>query len=146
MKLKIITVGKLKEDYLKKGIEFYKKGISKKIQLELIEVTDEKAPENMSQKEEEKIKEIEGKKILSHIKENTYVVALAIEGKAIDMKSFLEKKKNDQLFEIAFVIGGSLGLSKEVLTRSDYKISFSKMTFPHQLMKLILMEQLEKSI
>lgn len=144
MNISIISVGKLKEKYLKEGIEEYKKRLSRYCTIEIIEVPDEKAPENLSIKEEEQVKEKEGQAILKHIKDNTYVIALDIKGKMLSSEELSELLGELALTgnsTIAFVIGGSLGLSKEVLQRANYKLSFSKMTFPHQLMRLILLEQ-----
>lgn len=144
MNISIIGVGKIKEKYLKDGIDEYKKRLSRYCDIELIEVPDEKAPESLSEKEEEQIKIKEGQGILKHIKEGTYVVALAINGKLLSSEELSDMLSNLALTgksNIAFVIGGSLGLSKEVLDRADYKLSFSKMTFPHQLMRMILLEQ-----
>ncbi|MCX7883631.1 MAG: 23S rRNA (pseudouridine(1915)-N(3))-methyltransferase RlmH [Caloramator sp.] len=143
--IKIICVGKLKEKYLKEGIDEYLKRLSKYCNIEIIEVPDEKAPENLSEKQEEQIKIKEGQGILKYIKENMYVIALDIKGKMIsseDLVAFMEDLGVKGISNAAFVIGGSLGLSKEVLQRADYKLSFSKMTFPHQLMRLILLEQI----
>lgn len=144
MNISIISVGKIKEKYLRDGIDEYKKRLSRYCNIELIEVMDEKAPENLSEKEEEQIKIKEGQSILKHIKEGTYVIALAINGKLLSSEELSDMLSNLGLTgksSIAFVIGGSLGLSKEVLDRADYKLSFSKMTFPHQLMRMILLEQ-----
>jgi 23S rRNA (pseudouridine1915-N3)-methyltransferase len=144
MNINIITVGKLKEKYLKDGIEEYKKRLTRYCTLDIIEVPDEKAPENLSEKEEEQIKNKEGANILKYIKENTYVIALAINGNNLSSEAFSELIEGLGIngnSNVAFVIGGSLGLSNEVLTRANYKLSFSKMTFPHQLMRLILIEQ-----
>ena len=133
---------------MKIGIDEFKKRLSKYCKLEIIELEDEKAPENLSDKEMLIIKEKEGKKILSKIKDNSYVIALAIDGKNLsseelaDTMSKLAVRGNRH---ITFVIGGSLGLSDEVLKRADYKLSFSKMTFPHQLMRLILLEQVYRA-
>ncbi|SDZ65465.1 23S rRNA (pseudouridine1915-N3)-methyltransferase [Evansella caseinilytica] len=148
MNISIIAVGKIKEKYLKQGIEEYIKRLSSYATVQIIEVPDEKAPENLSDVEAEQIKEKEGEKILNKISTDTYVIALAIEGK---MKSS-EKLADtiDQLAtygksKIAFIIGGSLGLSDTVLKRADEKLSFSPMTFPHQLMRLILLEQVYRA-
>lgn len=144
MNISIISVGKIKEKYLRDGIDEYKKRLSRYCNIELIEVMDEKAPESLSGKEEEQIKIKEGQSILKHIKEGTYVIALAINGKLLSSEELSDMLSNLGLTgksSIAFVIGGSLGLSKEVLDRADYKLSFSKMTFPHQLMRMILLEQ-----
>lgn len=145
MNISIISVGKLKEKYLKDGIDEYKKRLSRYCSIDIIEVPDEKAPENLSQKEEEQIKSKEGLAILKYIKDNTYVLALAINGNMLSsegLSSFIEDLGIKGTSNIAFIIGGSLGLSKEVLERANYKLSFSKMTFPHQLMRLILVEQI----
>ena len=148
MNISVISVGKLKEKYLKLGIEEFSKRLSKYCKLDLIELEDEKCPENLSEKDMEIVKNKEGQRILSKIKNNSYVIALAIDGKNLssaelaDTISKLAVRGNSH---ITFIIGGSLGLSDEVLKRADYKLSFSKMTFPHQLMKLILLEQVYRS-
>ena len=148
MNINIVCVGKIKEKYLKLGIDEFKKRLSKYCKLDVIELDDEKAPENLSDKEMLMIKDKEGKKILSKVKANSYVIALAIDGKNLsseelaDTMSKLAVRGNSH---ITFVIGGSLGLSDEVLKRADYKLSFSKMTFPHQLMRLILLEQVYRA-
>ena len=139
---------KIKEKYLKLGIDEFKKRLSKYCKLEIIELEDEKAPENLSDKEMLIIKEKEGKKILSKIKDNSYVIALAIDGKNLsseELAQTINKLGVRGVSNITFVIGGSLGLSDEVLSRADYKLSFSKMTFPHQLMRLILLEQVYRA-
>lgn len=148
MRINIVCVGKIKEKYLKLGIDEFKKRLSKYCKLEIIELEDEKAPENLSDKEMLMIKEREGKKILSKIKDNSYVIALAIDGKNLSSEELAEtinKLGVRGISNITFVIGGSLGLSDEVLSRADYKLSFSKMTFPHQLMRLILLEQVYRA-
>ena len=148
MNISVISVGKLKEKYLKLGIEEFSKRLSKYCKLDLIELEYEKCPENLSEKDMEIVKNKEGQRILSKIKNNSYVIALAIDGKNLsseelaDTISTLAVRGNSH---ITFIIGGSLGLSDEVLKRADYKLSFSKMTFPHQLMKLILLEQVYRS-
>lgn len=144
MNITVISVGKIKEKYLVDGIAEYSKRLSKYCKLNLIEVPDEKAPENLSVQDELIVKKKEGIKILSKIKENTYLIALAIDGEQLTSEKFSKKMDNlmvEGVSDITFVIGGSLGLSDEVLKRSDYKLSFSKMTFPHQLMKMVLLEQ-----
>lgn len=144
MNISVVSVGKIKEKYMVAGIAEYSKRLSKYCKLKLIEVADEKAPENLSEKDMIIVKKKEGERILSKIKENTYVITLEIEGKQMTSESFA-KKIDDLMIEgvsdITFVIGGSLGLSDEVISRSDFKLSFSKMTFPHQLMKMVLLEQ-----
>lgn len=148
MRINIVCVGKIKEKYLKLGIDEFKKRLSKYCKLEIIELEDEKAPENLSDKEMLIIKEKEGKKILSKIKDNSYVIALAIDGKNLsseELAQTINKLGVRGVSNITFVIGGSLGISDEVLSRADYKLSFSKMTFPHQLMRLILLEQVYRA-
>ncbi|GIW48600.1 MAG: ribosomal RNA large subunit methyltransferase H [Caloramator sp.] len=145
MNITIVSVGKLKEKYLKEGINEYLKRLSKYAKVDIIEVPDEKAPENLSNKEEEMVKEKEGQGILKYIKDNMYVVVLDIKGKQLsseELADFLSQRAILGESNIAFVIGGSLGLSQTVLNRANYKLSFSKMTFPHQLMRLILLEQI----
>lgn len=148
MRINIVCVGKIKEKYLKLGIDEFKKRLSKYCKLDIIELDDEKAPENLSDKEMEMIKDKEGKKILAKIKDTSYVIALAIDGKNLsseELADTINKLGIRGISNITFVIGGSLGLSDEVLKRADYKLSFSKMTFPHQLMRLILLEQIYRS-
>ncbi|RCW63381.1 23S rRNA (pseudouridine(1915)-N(3))-methyltransferase RlmH [Saliterribacillus persicus] len=148
MKITIISVGKLKEKYLKQGIAEYVKRLGAYTNMELIEVADEKAPENMSEADQEEVKNKEGKKILSKISPDSYIISLEIMGQMVTSEKFAEKI--DQLMihgksKIVFVIGGSLGLSDEVKERSDYALSFSKMTLPHQLMRLVLVEQVYRA-
>ena len=148
MRINIVCVGKIKEKYLKLGIDEFKKRLSKYCKLDIIELDYEKAPENLSDKEMEMIKDKEGKKILAKIKDTSYVIALAIDGKSLyseELADTINKLGIRGISNITFVIGGSLGLSDEVLSRADYKLSFSKMTFPHQLMRLILLEQIYRS-
>ena len=148
MRINIVCVGKIKEKYLKLGIDEFKKRLSKYCKLDIIELDDEKAPENLSDKEMEMIKDKEGKKRLAKIKDTSYVIALAIDGKNLsseELADTINKLGIRGVSNITFVIGGSLGLSDEVLSRADYKLSFSKMTFPHQLMRLILLEQIYRS-
>ncbi len=145
MNINIIAVGKIKEKYIQMGIDEFKKRLSRYCSLNIIEVNDEKAPENLSEREMELVKQKEGERILSKIPLNSYVIALAIEGKSLSSEEFSEKIRSlmiDSINNITFIIGGSLGLSKEVLDKSHFKLSFSKMTFPHQLMRLILLEQI----
>ena len=148
LKISIISVGKIKEKYIKLGIDEFSKRLSRYAKLEIIELNDEKAPENLSPRDMEIIKNTEGDAILSKIKTNSYTIALAIDGKNLSSES-LAKKINDLSVSgnshINFVIGGSLGLSDSVLKASDFKLSFSAMTFPHQLMRLILLEQIYRS-
>lgn len=144
MNISIVSVGKVKEKYLRDGIEEYRKRLTRYCNIEIIEVPDEKAPETLSPKEEEQVKEKEGQAILKHIKENAYVIALAINGKQLsseELADFISERAMNGDSSLVFVIGGSLGLSQDVLSRADFKLSFSKMTFPHQLMRMILLEQ-----
>lgn len=148
MNINVIGVGKIKEKYLKLGIDEFKKRLSKYCKLDIIELDDEKAPEKLSEKEMIMVKEKEGKKILSKIKDTSYVIALTIDGKNLSSEELADKMSDLAVrgnSNITFVIGGSLGLSDEVLDRADYKLSFSKMTFPHQLMRLILLEQVYRA-
>jgi 23S rRNA (pseudouridine1915-N3)-methyltransferase len=146
--ISIICVGKLKEKYLKQGIDEYVKRLSGYAKVEIIEVPDEKAPENLSDQEMEQVKQKEGERILAKISVDTYVIALAIEGKmksSEELAESLDKLATYGKSKMAFVIGGSLGLSKQVMQRADEALSFSKMTFPHQLMRLILLEQVYRA-
>ena len=148
MNITVIGVGKIKEKYLKMGIDEFKKRLSKYCKLDIIELDDEKAPEKLSEKEMVMVKDKEGKKILSKVKDNSYVIALAIDGKNLSSEELADKMSDLTVrgnSSITFVIGGSLGLSDAVLDRADYKLSFSKMTFPHQMMRLILLEQVYRA-
>lgn len=143
----IICVGKLKENYLKDAILEYSKRLSKYCFLNIIELTDEKVPSILSTSEKEKIIQKESNQILSHIKENSYVIALDLHGKQYSSEEFAEKIEKTTLYNshITFLIGGTLGMSKELLSSSNELISFSKMTFPHQLIRVFLLEQLFRS-
>lgn len=148
MNIQIVSVGKLKEKYLKMGIDEYTKRLGAYAKIDLVEVADEKAPENLSEADMEIVKKKESDRILAKIGADTYVIALAIEGKmktseqlAGDIESLMTYGRS----KIAFVIGGSLGLHEDVMKRSDEKLSFSKMTLPHQLMKLVLVEQIYRA-
>lgn len=145
MHISIISVGKLKEKYLKMGIDEYTKRLTPYAKIQLMEVSDEKAPENLSEAEMMQVKEKEADRILSHIKPDMHVLALAIEGEmwsSEKLASQLDQYATYGKSSIAFVIGGSLGLSPTVLQRANQLLSFSKMTFPHQLVRLILLEQI----
>ena len=144
MKITLITVGKIKEKYLKDAIAEYSKRLSRYCKLEIIEVADEKTPDNASETVEDGIRDKEGERIFKYVKD----VTLEIKGKLLTSEELAEKI--DKLgiqgtSHIIFIIGGSIGLGKEVLKRSDYALSFSKMTFPHQLMRVILLEQIYRS-
>ncbi|WP_079506003.1 23S rRNA (pseudouridine(1915)-N(3))-methyltransferase RlmH [Mesobacillus jeotgali] len=148
MNISIVTVGKLKEKYLKQGIEEYLKRLGSYAKVEVIEVADEKAPEELSDTEMIQVKQKEGERILSKVNPDTYVIALAINGKlksSEELADGMDKLATYGKSKIAFIIGGSLGLSDEVLKRADEHLSFSKMTFPHQLMRLILVEQIYRA-
>lgn len=148
MQITVVSVGKLKEKYLKEGIEEYSKRLSAYCKLQLVEVNDEKAPEELSAAEMEQVKRKEGERILSQLKPDQYVIALAIEGQmwtSEKLSAELDRLALHGKSQVAFVIGGSLGLSDEVLKRADVHLSFSKMTFPHQLVRLILLEQVYRA-
>lgn len=144
MNISLISVGKIKEKYLKAAIEEYSKRLSRYCKLNIVEIPDEKTPDNASEKEELIIKEKEGEGILRHLKDNMYIVALDLKGTMLsseELSNFMQQLEVKGDSNVAFVIGGSLGLSKSVLSRANYKLCFSKMTFPHQLMRVILLEQ-----
>jgi len=145
MNITILCVGKIKEEFFRGGIDEYSKRLSRYVKLSIVEVPDEKTPDNASEAENQKIKDTEGEKLLSRIKPTDYVCALAIDGKMYSSEEFSDYLAQTQITSkgnLIFVIGGSLGLSEAVLRRSNAKISFSKMTFPHQLMRVILLEQI----
>ena len=144
MNINIIAVGKIKERFIREGINEFSKRLSRYCNLKIVEIDDEKAPENLSDREMEIVKNKEGIKLLSKIPQNSFIISLEIEGKEISSEE-LSKKMEDLMIgginDITFIIGGSLGLCQEVRSKADFKLSFSKMTFPHQLMRLILLEQ-----
>ncbi|MCI8632808.1 MAG: 23S rRNA (pseudouridine(1915)-N(3))-methyltransferase RlmH [Lachnospiraceae bacterium] len=148
MQITLITVGKIKEKYLREAIAEYEKRLSRYGKLKMIEVADEKTPDDAGALQEEKIRDKEGERILKQLPEDAYVITLEIEGQMLDSVQF--SKKMEQLgiqgrSHLCFVIGGSIGLAKAVRQRSDYALSFSKMTFPHQLMRVILLEQIYRA-
>jgi len=148
IKITILCVGKIKEKYWNDAIAEYKKRLGRYCKIEIIEVQDEKTIDNAPLAMDEKVKQKEGERILKHIDDKAYVIALAIDGKKTDSVGFskqIEKYGIDGYSHIQFIIGGSLGLSKEVLDKSDGKISFSDMTFPHQMMRVILLEQIYRA-
>lgn len=148
MKITILCVGKIKEKFFTMAIEEYAKRLSRYCKLEIIEVADEKTDENASEAEEKMVKQKEGERLLKQIKDGAYVIALAINGKQLDSVELSQKIEKCGVMgcsHIAFVIGGSLGLDERILNRADYKLSFSNMTFPHQLMRVILLEQIYRS-
>jgi len=145
MKITLITVGKIKEKYLKDAILEYSKRLSKYCKLEIVEVADEKTPDNSSEIVDDAIRNKEAERILKHIKEDAYIITLEINGKQLTSEEFSEKIEKlgvQGISHIIFIIGGSIGLGQAVLAKSDYALSFSKMTFPHQLMRVILLEQI----
>lgn len=144
MKITVLTVGKIKEKFYRDAIDEYAKRLSKYASVSIVEVSDEKTKENLSDTELLQILNTEGNKLLSKIPDNAYVIALDILGKKLDsvgFSRFMVERMNTGDSHLVFVIGGSLGLSDEVKKRANYKISFSDMTFPHQLMRVILLEQ-----
>ena len=148
MKIKIVTVGKLKEKYIKDGIAEYSKRLSRFANLEMIELADEKTPDRASDSENQKILELEGTRILSKIGERDFVIVLAIEGKTLSSEEFskqLEQAPINGFSTLTFVIGGSLGLSPQVKKRANLSISFGRLTLPHQLMRLVLVEQIYRA-
>lgn len=148
MRITIISVGKSKEAYWNQAVAEYGKRLGRYCKLELIEVADEKTPDGASEKEEELIREKEGRRILERLPSDTWVIALAIEGKmpdSVGLAKKLEQLGVNGVSHIVFIIGGSLGLSREVMRRADEALSFSAMTFPHQLMRVILLEQVYRS-
>ena len=149
MRITIISVGKLKERYWKNAIEEYSKRLSKYCKLEIMELPDEKTPENSSLAEEEQILKKEGQRIIKAIKQDALVIALAIKGNMFSSEQFaaqIEKDTTQGISHLIYIIGGSLGLSKEVMDRADRAISFSAMTFPHQMMRVILLEQIYRAM
>ena len=147
--IKVLCVGKIKEDFYRAKLEEYRKNINKKVSFDIIELPDESIPSNPNESIMEKIKEKEGDKLIEHIDPRDFVVALCIEGKSTELqgiKKLIERAKDNQNKSIIFVIGGSLGLDDRVVKRANYKLSFSNMTFPHQLMRVMLGEQLQKAV
>ena len=148
LKIKIICVGKIKEKYLIEAISEYSKRLSRYTNLEIIELQDEKTPDNANNSLQELIKNKEGERILKRIEKNDFCIALDIKGKMLssaEFSSFFSEKMVLGISSFCFIIGGSLGLSNDVLNNVDYKLSFSKMTFPHQLMRVVLLEQIYRS-
>ncbi|MBE5922355.1 MAG: 23S rRNA (pseudouridine(1915)-N(3))-methyltransferase RlmH [Lachnospiraceae bacterium] len=148
MKITLITVGKIKEAYFTGAIAEYKKRLGKYCNLEIVEVADEKTPDKASDAEEDLIKKKEAERILKHVRDDAYVITLEILGKQLsstELADHIERLAVQGKSHIVFIIGGSLGLHESVSKRSDYKLSFSKMTFPHQLMRVVLLEQIYRS-
>lgn len=145
MKITIISVGKIKEKYLRDAVQEYSKRLGRYSKLEIVEVADEKTPDRASQTVEDQIRQKEGERIEKYLREDAYVIALAIQGKMLSSEDFAEKIGTLGVrgtSHIIFVIGGSIGLDEKILSRADELLSFSKMTFPHQLMRVILLEQI----
>ena len=145
MKITILAVRKIKESFYRQAVDEFRKRLSRYCKLEIIEVADEKTPDRASKAQEIQILEKEGQQLLKYIREDAFVCVLAIEGKMLDSVQFSDKIEQlgiQGVSQIQFVIGGSLGLCEAILNRADFKLSFSKMTFPHQLMRVILLEQI----
>ena len=148
MKITVVAVGKIKEKFFADAVSEYRKRLGRYCKLEILQVADEKTPDGVSEALEKQIKDREGERILSHIRDGEYVFALAIEGKMMSAEEMAQKMERlgvEGRSQVVFVIGGSLGLSEAVLRRADEHLSFSKMTFPHQLMRVILLEQIYRS-
>lgn len=148
MKIIIVCVGKIKEKFYRDAVEEYKKRLGRYCKMQIVEVADEKTPDNASDTVEDAIRDKEGERILKYIKEDAYVITLEIAGKMLtseEMAEKIDKLGVQGTSHIIFIIGGSIGLGREILKRSDYALSFSKMTFPHQLMRVILLEQIYRS-
>ena len=148
MNIQVICIGKLKEKYWVDAINEYSKRLSRFCNLDIVELKESLLPQNASKKDEENVKMAEGKEILKAVKEGTYVITLEIQGKQLSSEELSEKIDKLGLeghSNITFIIGGSLGLSKEVSARADFKLSFSKMTFPHQMMRVVLLEQIYRA-
>lgn len=148
MNIDIIAVGKVKERYLRDAIGEYSKRLGRYCKLTIIEVQDEKTPDQASEGEERLIKRKEGERILRHVRPNAYVIALAIDGTMLTSEGLADHMARLGLrgtSRIQFIIGGSIGMDDDVLKRADYRLSFSRMTFPHQLMRVILLEQIYRA-
>lgn len=148
MNIQVICIGKLKETYWQDAIKEYSKRLSRFTKLDIVELKEYKLRDNPSLKDELEVKIQEAEAILKVIKDNTYVITLEIKGRALTSEELADKMEDLALSgksDIAFVIGGSLGLGEKVLNRSDFRLSFSKMTFPHQMMRVILFEQIYRS-
>lgn len=147
MNITILCVGKIKEKYFTAAIDEYKKRMSRFAKFDIIEVPDEKIPENASVKEQETVKEKEGRAVLSRLKPGGSVIALCIEGTELTSEQLAEKIERFSMTSssVTFIIGGSLGLSDEVKNAADLKLSFGRMTLPHQLMRVVLAEQIYRA-
>ncbi len=148
MKITVITVGKIKEKFMKDALGEYSKRLSKYCKLEIIEVADEKTQENASEVVCNQIRQKEGERILKYVRDDAFVITLEIKGKQLTSEELANKIETlgvQGTSHIIFIIGGSIGLSEDVMKKSNYALSFSKMTFPHQLMRVILLEQVYRS-
>ena len=148
MKIDILCVGKVKESYFNGAISEYVKRLQRYAQIRIIEVKDEMTPQQASEKMEEQIRQLEGNRLLKFMDDNAFQIVLAIEGKQMtseELSSFISQKEVAGISHIQMIIGGSLGLSEEIKKKADYQLSFSKMTFPHQLMRVILLEQIYRA-
>ena len=148
MKITVIAVGKIKEKFFEQAVAEYGKRLGSYCKLEIVQVADEKTPDRLDGVLAEQVKEKEGARILSHVKDGAYVIALAVEGKMMSSEELADKIDSlgiGGVSHIQFIIGGSLGLSEAVMRRADFSLSFSRMTFPHQLMRVILLEQIYRS-
>lgn len=148
MKITIIAVGKIKEKYFTGAVEEYSKRLGRYCKLTITELTDEKTPDGASPAQERQIKEKEGERILKALSDGAYVIALAIEGKTLSSRQLANRMEHLTVqgeSHLVFIIGGSLGLDERVIARADELLSFSAMTFPHQLMRVILLEQIYRS-
>lgn len=148
MKITILTVGKIKEKFYTAAIEEYTKRLSRYCKLEILQVADEKTNESASETEIELVKEKEGERLKKYISDDAYVITLEIKGKELDSEELADKIDKlgvTGVSHIVFIIGGSLGLHRSISDRANFKLSFSKMTFPHQLMRVILLEQIYRS-
>lgn len=145
MNITLITVGKIKEKYFRDAIAEYQKRLSKYCRLEIVEVADEKTPDKASETEEAQIRQREAARILKAVRDNAYCIALTIDGKkrdSVNLATHIEQLGLSGKSNLVFVIGGSLGLYDSVVQRADETLSFSELTFPHQLMRVILLEQI----
>ena len=148
MRITVVCVGKINEKFFRDAIDEYMKRLSRYAKVEITEVADEKTPDNASERQEEQIRDIEGERILKNVPDSAYAVLLAINGEQVTSEGLAKKISDLQVkgeSHICFIIGGSLGTSEAVYKRADYKLSFSKMTFPHQLMRVVLLEQIYRA-
>ena len=148
MNINIICVGRLKEKYWADAVGEYSKRLSRYVNLKIIELADEKAPETMSDAQKEMVLEKEGARIIKSLPESSFAVTLEIGGKSLsseELAEFLSEKMLHSVSSLTFIIGGSLGLSHEVIKRAGFHLSFSRMTFPHQMMRVILLEQIYRA-